>query len=290
LHRTAGKIQTTALRQVGGRPRARVVLTLAAVLGLSGADVGAISVTSDNLERAYGVGNTGIGVLLSVVGMVGALCTIPAGILTDRTCRTRLLATSILAWAAATAVSGAASSYGWILGARVFLGVVNATTGPAVASLTGDFFPAADRGRMYGMILAGDLVGGGIGYVISGEISALASWRLAFWWLVLPSAAVAYAVWRLPEPARGRQDRLAADRDPPQQHDLRPVTTEPVRHLILRTDPAGASIWWVARYVLRVRTNLLIIAVSALGYFFFAGLRTFAIIYVTGHFGLGRVL
>jgi predicted MFS family arabinose efflux permease len=45
--------------------------------------------------------------LLTVVALVGAVFSIPVGVLTDRTTRTRLLAGSIAAWAAATALSGA---------------------------------------------------------------------------------------------------------------------------------------------------------------------------------------
>lgn len=147
--RAAHHLRGFALDAVGGPARGRVVLTLAAVLALSGADTGTISATTDNLERTFSVGNTQIGVLLSVVGLAGAVCTIPAGILADRTRRTRLLGGSIVFWALAVIASGAATSYLWLLLARVALGVMTATTGPVVASLTGDYFPSSDRGRMY---------------------------------------------------------------------------------------------------------------------------------------------
>ncbi len=313
------KARVFALDVVGGPARGRVVLILAAVLGLSGADTGAISATTGNLERAFHVGNTNIGLLLSVVALTGALFTIPAGILTDRTRRTRLLAGSIVAWGAATVLSGAAHSYLWMLVARAFLGVVNATTGPAIASLTGDYFPAGDRGRMYGLILGGDLVGSGIGYVVSGDISTLTTWRFAFWWLAIPSLALAWVVWRLPEPLRGGQSRLepgaerirderempadpggldtgpgtgphdeAADREGLAERAISRTSVEPDQDLVLHTDPASRSIWWAVRYVLRIRTNVVIIVASALGYFFFAGLRTFAIIFATGHYGISK--
>jgi predicted MFS family arabinose efflux permease len=77
---------------------------------------------------------------------------------------------------------------------------VAAVTGPAVASLIGDFFPAGDRGRMYGLIIGGELAGTGLGFVVAGDISSVLSWRAAFWWLALPSLALAWAVWRLTEP------------------------------------------------------------------------------------------
>ena len=303
----------------GGPARARVVLTLAAVLGLSGADTATISAVTGNLEHAFHVGNTSIGVLVSVVALTGAVFTLPAGVLADRISRTRLLSISVATWAVAMLVSGAATSYVWLLLARVGLGAVAAVTGPVVASLTGDFFPAGDRGRMYGLILSGELAGTGLGFVVSGDISSVLSWRFAFWWLVIPSLALAWLVWRLAEPARGGQSHLpvgaqqvagdtqagnrgatpggdgdsaGADTEPGQPglagKVVRDADVSPDQRQVLHSDPAGRSLWWAIRYVLRVRTNVIIIIASALGYFFFAGLRSFAIIFATGHYGLSK--
>ncbi|MGH3268990.1 MAG: MFS transporter, partial [Trebonia sp.] len=301
----------------GGPARARVALTLAAVLGLNGADTGTIGSTANNLEHAFHVGNTQIGLLLTVVGLVGAAFTIPAGVLTDRTRRTRLLGGSIAMWAVATVVSGAATSYLWLLLARVALGVMTATTGPAIASLTGDYFPADDRARMYGLILGGDLAGSGLGYLVSGDLSTVTTWRAAFLWLAVPSLALAWVVWRLPEPARGGSSRIPVGateirderdvaareqdvgerREPDQpgqekpglaERALRNTDVSPQEELVLREDPTDRSVWWAIRYVLRVRTNVVIIIASALGYFFFAGLRSFTIIFATGHYGISK--
>ncbi|HEX8009117.1 MAG TPA: MFS transporter [Trebonia sp.] len=63
---------------------------------------------------------------------------------------------------------------------------------------------------------------------------------------------------------------------------------EPQPGLVLREDPASRSVWWAVRYVLRVRTNVVIIVASTLGYFFFAGLSSFAVIFVTGHYRLSK--
>jgi predicted MFS family arabinose efflux permease len=319
--RAAHRAHGLAVRVAGGPARFRVVLILAAVLGLSGADTGTISSTTGNLEQAFHVGNTQIGVLLSIVGLVGALFTIPAGILTDRVRRTRLLGGAIVFWAAATLVSGFAMSYLWMLLARVGLGVVTAVTGPAIASLTGDYFPASDRGRMYGLILGGDLLGSGFGYVISGDLSSITTWRAAYWWLAVPSLALAWMVWRLPEPARGGLSHIAegaedirdeseispaerraaaAEAEAEQEKEavapqpgmagwaVQQAHVQPEEDLILHKDPTNTSMWWAAKYVLRLRTNLVIIIASGLGYFFFAGLRTFAILYATNHYGVSK--
>ncbi|PZS37654.1 MAG: MFS transporter, partial [Pseudonocardiales bacterium] len=318
----ARRLREYVLHAAGGPARARVVLTLAAVLGLEGADTGTISATTGNLERAFHVGNTDIGLLLSVVSLTGVLFTLPFGVLADRTRRTRLLSISITAWSVATLFSGAAPSYLWLLLARVALGMVTAAAGPVVASLTGDYFPAAERGRMYGLILGGEIAGTGLGFVISGDISTVLSWRYAMWWLVLPSLALAWLVHKLPEPARGGQGQItegatripdesgtpapsspsrAGEHGTDRPHGIdRPHGADPaeeaVRHahiqpqaaLVLHSDPTRQSLWWAIRYVLRVRTNVIIIVASALGYFYFAGLRSFAIIYATRHYGLGK--
>jgi hypothetical protein len=182
------RIRGFALEAVGGPARGRFVLVLAAVLGLSGGrhrdDLGHRRQSRTGLScREHPDRDPAVG-----GGLVGAVFTIPVGILTDRTRRTRLLAGSILMWAAATVLSRAATFYTWLLVARVVLGAVTATTGPTVASLTGDFLPAADRGQIDGLILSRDLLGSGIGYVVSGDLSSLTSggsrsggWRFPAW-------------------------------------------------------------------------------------------------------------
>jgi MFS family permease len=294
---------------VGGPARARVIVILAAALGLQGADVATVSATANDLQRAFGINNTAIGLLVSVTALAGAVGTLPIGVLTDRTRRTRLLAISIGLWAIAMLFAGAATSFGWLLIARISLGVVTATTGPTIASLTGDFFPARSRARMLGYILGGELVGTGIGFVVSGEIAALASWRFAFWWLIIPTAAVLWLTWRLPEPARDGHSRLQPgqtdipdEREADQSSSPSPDKAQaeeatasagkvarhhhvtPHRELVLTTDPTNRSLWWAVCYVLRVRTNVVIIIASALGYFYFAGLQSFGMIFVTHHY------
>jgi MFS family permease len=201
--------------------------------------------------------------------------------------------------------------------ARVALGVVTATTGPTVASLTGDYFSTADRARVYGLILTGDLAGSGLGYLVSGDLSSVTTWRAAYWWLAVPSLVLAWVIWRLPEPARGgysripagatgirgeRKTRASAEQDagthagggrrsPSEEEEglaqqvVRHSDVQPEEELVLREEPTDRSIWCALRYVLRVRTDVVIILASALGYFYFAGLRSFAVLFATATTG-----
>ena len=308
-----------AMEQVGGPARTQVVVVLAAVLALDGADKGTVSATASNLKAAFGISNTDIGLLVTASTLVGAAATIPVGALTDRVRRTRLLALSILVWAVAMLLGAASPSYLWLLLSRVALGAVTATAGPTVASLTGDYFPAGARARMYGFILGGELVGTGIGFGVSGFLAGAIGWRWAFGWLAIPSVALAVLMWRLAEPARGGQSRLSPGQEhipdeaevaglpsKDQQEQERRALEEtregtateemqrqhikPYDNQVLTEDPGTKSLWWAVKYVLRVRTDVVIIVSSALGYFYFAGLRTFAILFAQDHYGVSKTV
>ncbi|WP_030901725.1 MFS transporter [Streptomyces sp. NRRL F-5126] len=295
-------------RALGGGARAQRVLVLGAVLGLDGADKGAVSAMAGPLKHAFSIGNTEIGLLATVVAVVGAVFTIPVGALTDRVRRNRLLAFSTMLWVTATALSGCAPSYLWLLASRAALGAVSATSGPTIASLIGDYFPVRDRARTYGTVLAGELAGAGLGFAVSGTVGSALGWRFAFWWLVIPGVLLVRAVWRLPEPVRGSQGSTDGERRPGSEgmspHEDRggdegaPRGRDPAgkaveasgvtadEDLVLREDPRGFPLWRAVGRILRVRTNLVLIIASSLGYFFFAGLRSFATLFTTHQYGV----
>ncbi len=121
-----------------------------------------------------------------------------------------LLAISIVLWSLASLAAAFAGSYWHLLLYRVALGAVTATAGPAIASLTGDYFPARERTRIYSFILGGEALGTAAGFMVSGTVAELISWRAAFVLLALPGFLLARTLWRtVPEPARGGQSWLA---------------------------------------------------------------------------------
>ena len=183
LGRAGGRALTHAL---GGEERTRVVILLASVLALSSADASTVGASATHLRAGLHITNTDIGLLVSVTSIVAAIASVPFGVLADRVRRTWTLGAAIVLWGAAMIWSATVPSFGELLLARVFLGAVTAAAGPLVASLVGDYFPAAERGRIYGYILAGELVGAGVGFAVTGDIAAL-SWRAAFVILAIPA-------------------------------------------------------------------------------------------------------
>ncbi|MDA8295822.1 MAG: MFS transporter [Actinomycetota bacterium] len=302
----------------GGSARLRVIIVLASVLGLDSADQGAIGAVAPALERSLRISNVELGLLVTVTSLVGAIATIPLGSRVDHTNRVRLLMAAVITWAIAEAASAASVDYAMLLATRVALGAVTAAAAPAVASLTGDLFPAAERGRIYGVIITGELLGAGFGVLVSGLVAGWFGWRPALAILALPSFLVAAALWRyLPEPARGGKSWIVegAEHIPgtPEHPEGSTASTaapkpaageapasiaEVVRAEGVKPEEeivvdGGAHNWGLreaVRYVLRVRTNVVMIVASSLGYFFFAGLKTFAVLFVRGHFGISQGL
>lgn len=294
---------------VGGHARLRVLAILAGVLALDSADKSSVGAVAPALERSLGLDNVQVGLLVSVTTAVSALATLPLGALVDRVHRVHLLTVVIVVWSLAAVASGLAQSFLALLLIRGVLGVAAAAAGPAVGSLIGDLFPHAERTRIYGFVLAGELVGAGLGFLLAGDLATALSWRSAFWCLGVAGVGLAVVLRRfLPEPERGGASRLApmpgtaaarahdaarealAGRDtvaPDAGRYGAPVAdVEPYRPLVLDRDPSERSLFWAIRYVLAVPTNRMLIAASALGYFFLAGLRTYAVLFFGGRFHL----
>src|SRR5947209_7097871 len=202
-------VRGEVVKGVGGPARARVIAIFGAVLALNGADTATVGAVAPQLEHALHIGNTKIGLLSSVALLVGAVFTIPVGLLVDRFKRIPMLSISILLWSVASLTSAFAANYSSLLLTRLALGAVTATAGPAIASLTGDYFAAGERGRVYAYILGGEIAGTAVGFIVSGSVASLITWRAAFLLLAIPGFFLAREVYRtVPEPLRGGQSRL----------------------------------------------------------------------------------
>lgn len=297
---------------VGGPARRRVIVLLGSILGLQAADTGAVGALAAPLEKSFHIGNTDIGLLVTVTTLVGCVATLPFGTVADRFSRTRLLQIVVALWAVATVASALSTSFAMLLITRLALGGVVAAAGPALASLFGDLVPGDERSRLWGYVLTGELIGAGIGILVAGSLSGLLGWRFALGVLGLPAAVLAWALRKwLPEPARGGQaylqvgddeivtegdasgsfDHVEEDEEPAEPSEIERQAeesgVEPDPDLVL-TDELDMNLWQATRYVLRIRTNVALIVASGLGYFFLAGLETFAELYFRERYGVGQ--
>jgi predicted MFS family arabinose efflux permease len=169
----------------------------------------------------------------------------------------RLLTIGLALWSAAMTVGGAAVTLPMFIGARVVLGALVAVARPAGASLVGDLYPPAERNRALSVIDAGELVGTGLGVVVAALVGAFLSWRGVFFVVAAAGAGLALFSRRVEEPERregGRRESLLE----------------------------------AFRIVLATRTVVIVIVASCVGYFFFAGVRTFAVTFTVKHYGVSQ--
>jgi MFS family permease len=309
-------VRGQVVKRTGGPARARVIVLFALVLALNGADASTVGAIAPQLESGLHINNADIGLLSSVSLLVGAIFTLPVGLLVDRTKRMPLLAISIVLWSLASLFSAFASSLSGLLLTRLALGAVAASAGPAIASLTGDYFAGDERGLIWSYILVGEAVGTAFGFIVSGFVASALGWRAAFVVLAIPGFIVARELWRtVPEPLRGGQSHLdvgvvdlnqavaqaaaraergdvdgeaaqtvVAEHDDTALEAARRAGVEPDPQLVLHEDPSQMSLVRSLRYIFSIPSNGLMILGSSLGYFYFAGLQTFALLFVKGHF------
>jgi hypothetical protein len=112
--------------------------------------------------------------------------------------------------------------------------------------------------------------------------------------------ALAFVVWRrMPEPPRGAQGSTSRSRKSQERHsggrseralakDLREHDVHPDTSQVTHDDPTAWPLWRAVRHILSVRTYVALVIASSLGYFYFTGVRTFAIQFMRARFALGE--
>jgi MFS family permease len=297
-------------RALGGPARTRVVVVFGGVLALSSADTATVGASATPLRNSLHITNSDIGLLVGVSCVVAAIASLPFGVIADRFRRTRVLGLSIVLWGVCMIWSAMVDSFGHLMISRLALGVVTASAGPVIASMLGDWFPSAERGRIFSYVLTGELLGGGIGFAFTGDVSAL-SWRLSFLLLAIPAFVLARMVLRLPEPIRGGTGQImpgateiptspvvaqavVEELDDPgdnvAHHVSRSKGVEPDHEQVLSVDVERLSFWRAARYIMSIRTNVAMIVASAFSYFYLTGVQTFGAEMVHQQYGINTAL
>jgi MFS family permease len=293
-HRLAHRFARFTAADIGGGSGTRFALLLAAVLALDAADHGAVGALAPSLKAQFSISNAELGLLASASTIVGAIATVPMGVLTDRVRRITLLTVGVLVWSAAMVGSAVAQGFAVLFGFRLLLGAFSAAAGPPVSSIAGDVYPADRRGKVLGWIRTGELVGIGSGFLLAAFVLLVASWREAFGLFAALGAMLAWWIGHSAEPSRSGTSELDAGAVPAggeqRPNALRRLVD--ARHVPIARDAlvdrARPSTSMVAgfRYVLHVRTILVVIVAGSLGDFFFSGVQLFAVVFAVGQYGI----
>lgn len=156
------------------------------------------------------------------------------GPLADRVHRPRLIAAGLALWSLATGVSGLARSFVQLAGARLMVGIGEATLTPAALALLSDAFPERWRARAAGIFSIGLPIGSGLSLIVAGLVAPRYGWRSCFLVLGAIGVVAAAIVAVLPDP------RFGPAKAGPPVRSMEAGFSRPVRDFIhmFRTSPA----------------------------------------------------
>ena len=160
-----------------------------------------------------GLSDSQVGLLTTAFMLVYMLAAPIFGALGDRGSRTRPIAVGVFLWSIATLVSGFATSYAHLLGARAIVGIGEAAYVSIAPALLADSFSRAQRGRVLSVFNMAIPVGAALGYIVGGLMSHHFSWRAAFFVAGAPGLLLAILVLRVKDPPRGSQDEGEGEGD-----------------------------------------------------------------------------
>lgn len=159
------------------------------------------------------------------------------GRLGDRLSRTRLMSGGVAAWSLATASAGLAGNFAQLFAARAMVGVGEAAYATISPSLISDYFPRAQRGRVFAIFYVATPVGSAAGYLLGGLLEKHFGWRGAFFAVGLPGLILAALALTAPDPPRGIQD------DAPQE-----TSVDTLRESVLALARNRVYAWTVIGY------------------------------------------
>ncbi|HUQ51512.1 MAG TPA: MFS transporter, partial [Gammaproteobacteria bacterium] len=207
----------------GGYPR-YVLAVLVVVYVLNFLDRQILSILNEHIKADLGLTDAQMGFLFGTAFAVFyALFGIPLGRLADVWTRRTLISLGLAFWSAMTALSGLAQNFPQLAGARIGVGIGEASASPAAYSLLSDWFPPRRRATVLAIYSSGIYIGAGCGLMIGGQIVdrwdaafpagtapyGLRGWQTAFFAVGLPGLALAAWVRTLREPPRGGETAVS---------------------------------------------------------------------------------
>nr|WP_244173493.1 MFS transporter [Caballeronia temeraria] len=132
------------------------------------------------LKSAWGLSDTQLGSLSSVVALMVGVLTFPLSVLADRWGRVKSIVLMAAMWSLATLGCAVSTNYGEMLLARAFVGIGEAAYGSVGIAVVLSIFPVRLRSTLTAAFMAGGAFGSVMGMAIGGAVAAHLGWRSAF--------------------------------------------------------------------------------------------------------------
>ena len=163
-----------------------------------------VAVLGVDIRDAFQLGNLQIGFLYGTAfSVIYAVAGIPIGRLADRISRRWMIAAGLLIWSLMTVLSGFASSFTFLIVARLFVGISQSMLSPAVYSLLAEMFSPQKRAMIFSFYASGIFFGIGLSFLAGGTIALQYDWQTAMIAVGIPGLLlVPFVFLFVKEPAR----------------------------------------------------------------------------------------
>lgn len=189
-------------------PRAYALGMLLAIYTSNFIDRSIVNILGQAIKTDLALSDVQLG-LLSGITFAALYSTlgIPIARLAERHNRVAIIAISLALWSGFTALCGLATSFVFLLVARVGVGIGEAGCSPAAQSLISDYYPPERRATALSVYALGLPLGILFGALAGGWLAQSLGWRAAFAIVGLPGLVLALLTWlTVREPPRGRHD------------------------------------------------------------------------------------
>ena len=186
----------------------RVLLLLLLAYVFNFLDRQILSILKIPIKAELGLTDTQLGLMggIAFASLYSTLA-IPLARYADRGRRVSVVAWSVAAWSAFTALCGMAGNFWQLFAARMGVGIGEAGGVAPSYALIADYFTPQRRARALAIFSLGIPIGSAIGLFFGGSIATVLDWRWAFILIGLAGIPVAIALRRfVPEPPLGAHD------------------------------------------------------------------------------------
>ena len=199
-----------SLRALAGDGPLPALLILFGLNAVDELDRAAFGILAPEIRDEFGLGFQGLLTLIAVVAAAALALQVPIAGMADRHPRVRLAMMGALAWSICSFSTGLATGIVFLGFARSGSAIGKAVNDPTHNSLLADWFPPADRPRVFSFHRAANPVGGTLGVLAAGLLGYHFGWRAPFFVLALPTLVLVVLAVRIREPIRGAHERRAA--------------------------------------------------------------------------------
>ncbi|MQY34045.1 putative L-galactonate transporter [Streptomyces sp. RB17] len=167
------------------------------------------------LKDQWGLSDTQLGALVSVVSVTVGLGALPLARLADRWSRAKSVALMGTVWSLAALGCAISGNYGQMVAARAAVGAGEAGYGPAGGALLASLFPQRKRSTVAGAFLSAAPIGAVFGVFLGGLMVGQLGWRITLGVFSVPGAVLALLFLKVRERHAPGTDAVATGQDAP---------------------------------------------------------------------------